>query len=114
MFAITGPVERPVFAADHCWPGDSFVIFTHTQEFVSRIGSAAQTEGLRIECGLVDYYDDSTYSGRVGRFRKPGKFSYQSEFRIALEPGSDEARRLQIAELSDITSEVIRSRRRCS
>lgn len=107
MFALTGPVERPMFGPSHFWPGDSFVLFTHTQEFVSRIESAIPKEGLRLECGLVEYYDDSTYSGQVGRFRKPAKFSYQSEFRIAVEPGSDEARRLQIAELTDITSEVI-------
>jgi hypothetical protein len=107
MLAIAGPIERPMFGPSHCWPGDSFVLFSHTQEFVSRVGSAAQSERLQIECGLVDYYDDSKYSGQVGRFRKPSKFSYQSEFRIALEPGSVEARRLQIADLTDITSEVI-------
>lgn len=107
MFAITGPVERPMFAADHCWPGDSFVLFTHTQEFVSRVGSAAHKGGLRMECGLVEYYDDSKYSGSVGRFRKPSKFSYQSEFRIVLEPGSDQAVRLQIGELTNITSGVM-------
>jgi hypothetical protein len=65
MFAITGPVERPVFAADRCWPGDSFVLVTHTQEFVSRAGSAARKEGLRMECGLVEYYDGRTLQNRV-------------------------------------------------
>lgn len=107
MVAITGPVKRPMFGPNHCRPGDSFVLFTHTQEFTSRIGSAAQTEGLQVECGLVEYYDDSTYSGQVGLFWKPAKFSYQSEFRIALDPGSEEPRWLQTAELFDITSEVI-------
>jgi hypothetical protein len=106
MFAITEPVEHPVFGADHPWPGDSFVLFTHTQEFVSRIQSQAQQERLRMECGLVEYYDESTHSGQLGRFRKRASFSYQSEFRIALEPGSAEAIRLQVGDLADITSEV--------
>jgi hypothetical protein len=107
MFAITRPVERPMFGPNHCWPGDSLVLITHTQEFVSRIESAVQKEELLAECRLVEYYDDAMYSGQVGRFRKSAKFSYQSEFRIAVEPGSDEARRVQIGDLTDITSEVI-------
>jgi len=106
MFAITRPVERPMFGTSHRWPGDSFVLFTHTQEFLSRIASAAQQGGLGIECGLVEYYDESTHSGQLGRFRKRARFSYQSEYRIALEPGSDEAIRFQVADLADITSEV--------
>jgi hypothetical protein len=34
------------------------------------------------------------------------RFSYQSEYRIAVEPGSDDAIRLQLADLTDITSQV--------
>jgi hypothetical protein len=106
MFAITRPVERPMFGTSHGWPGDSFVLFTHTQEFLSRIALAAQEQGKRIESGLVEYYDDLTYSGQLGRFRKPTRFSYQSEYRIALEPESVRAIPFQVADLTDITSQV--------
>jgi hypothetical protein len=106
LFAITGPVEHPMFGANRHWPGDSCVLFTHTQEFLSRIASAAQKEGLRIGHELVEYYDESSYSGQLGRFRKPARFSFQSEYRIAVEPGAVTAIQLQVADLTDITSEV--------
>ena len=69
--------------------------------------SSAQGRGLDIEYGLVKYYDDSCYSGKIGRFHKSIRFSYQSEYRIAVEPGSDEAIQLQVCDLGDITSEVL-------
>ena len=106
LFAITSPLEHPMFPPHYCWPGDYFVLFTHTQEFLSRVVSSAQGRGLQIEAGLVEYYDESCYSGQLGRFRKPVRFSYQSEYRIAVEPGSLEPVQLQVPDLADITSEV--------
>jgi len=106
MFAITRPVEGPIFPRCHKWPGESFVLFTHTQEFLSRVAAAAKHRGLKVEGRLVEYYDESNYSGEVGRFRKPASFSYQSEYRIALAPGAQEAFPFQVGDLSDITSEV--------
>jgi hypothetical protein len=106
LFAITSPLEHPTFPPRYCWPGDYFVLFAHTQEFLSRVVSSAQGRGLQSECGLVEYYDESRYSGQLGRFQKPIRFSYQSEYRIAMEPGSIEAIQLQVPDLSNITSEV--------
>jgi hypothetical protein len=106
MLAITKPIEGPVFPKCHTWPGDSFVLFTNTQEFLSRVATAAKHRGLEGEGRLVEYYDESNYSGEVGRFRKRASFSYQSEYRIALESGVQGPFSLQIGDLSDITSEA--------
>jgi hypothetical protein len=71
------------------------------------VGTAAKNRGLRIEGRLVEYYDENEYSGEVGRFRKSSLFSYQSEYRIALETGTQGPFRFEIGDLSDITSEVL-------
>jgi hypothetical protein len=106
-FALTGPIDGPVLPKCHQWFGDSFVIFKNTQQFLSRVGTAAKNRGLRIEGRLVEYYDENEYSGEVGRFRKSSLFSYQSEYRIALETGTQGPFRFEIGDLSDITSEVL-------
>jgi hypothetical protein len=106
MFAINRPVEGSMFPKSDQWFGDSFLLFTHTQEFLSRVMAAAKRQGLYGECRLVEYYDETKYSGAIGRFRKPLNYSYQSEYRITLETGLQGPFRFQIGDLSDITSEV--------
>ncbi len=106
MFAVTKPIEGSLFPKSQQWFGDAFLIFTHTQEFLSRVEVAAKHLGLKGECRLVEYYDETKHSGEVGRFRKSSIFSYQSEYRIALETGIQGAFPFEIGDLSDITSEV--------
>jgi hypothetical protein len=106
MFAIHRPIEGPIFPRSYQWFGDSFLLFTHTQEFLLRVIAAARRQGLKGEGRLVRYYDAMKYSGKTGRFRKPSIYSQQSEFRIALETGIDGPFRFEIGDLRDITSEV--------
>lgn len=107
MFSITEPIVEPVFSQDYEWFGDCFVIFTNTPEFLTRVALALQSQGLGGYHGMVEYYDESEYSGETGRFRKRRRFAYQREFRIIVEPGLDGPRSFEIGDLTDITSEVI-------
>jgi hypothetical protein len=81
--------------------------FTNTQEFVNRVAVAAKRQRLRVEGRAVEYYDETKYSGQVGRFRKGSVYSYQYEYRIVVEPGVDGPFIFEIGDLRDITSEVI-------
>jgi hypothetical protein len=108
MFAITGPVDGELINSQNRQFGDSFLLVLHPQELLDRVVKAAREIGLaRIEWRLVEYFDESEYSGKVGRFRKRSIFAYQNEFRIVVEPGSNEARKLTVGSLIDITSEVL-------
>jgi hypothetical protein len=37
MFAVNEPVVGPIFPRSHEWPGDHFLLFTHTQAFLNRV-----------------------------------------------------------------------------
>jgi hypothetical protein len=107
MFAISGPIEGPIFPKlSQCF-GDSYVLFTNTQEFLSRVDAAAKRQGLKGECRPVEYYDEIKYSGVTGRFCKRSIYSHQSEYRIALEAAVQGPFHFEIGDLHDITSEVL-------
>lgn len=106
MFSITEPIVGPVFPEGHEWFGDHFVLFTETPQFLTRVALALQSQGLRGCRGMVEYYDESEYSGETGRFRKRSRFAYQREYRIVVGPGLDGPRRFEIGDLTDITSDV--------
>jgi hypothetical protein len=107
LFAITEAVDGPIFSADHRQFGDSFVLFTNTEEFLRRVGNAAQALNLSATGGFIEYVDKSIHSGDMGRFRKDKEYAYQREFRIVVEPGSVDPIKLQVGDLNDITSEVL-------
>ena len=107
MFAINEPIVGSIFTKTYEWPGDHFVLFTNTAEFLNRVIVGAKRQGLAAEGRMVKYYDETKYSGQVGRFLKRSTYSYQREYRIAVEPGIQEPFQFEIGDLSDITSEVI-------
>ena len=106
LFAVTKRVQGPLFPKSHEWFGDSFLVFTQTQEFLSRIVAAVKHKGLQGEGRLVLYYDEKKYTGKAGRFWKASNLSHQSEYRIALETGTERPFHLEVGDLSDITSDV--------
>lgn len=106
MCIITEPIVGPMFPQQHEWFGDHFVLVTDTQAFLDKVVAAATSQGLNLQANLVTYYDQSGYSGETGRFRKRSCFAYQREYRIVAEPGLEGPRRLEIGDLTDITSEV--------
>jgi len=108
LYALTKPVQDVLFSTEHDWfSGDSLVLIRNTQEFLNRIRTAALKQKLPLNGALVEYFDETGYSGKVGRFKKSSRFSYQNEYRIAIETGIEGPFRFQIGDIRDITSEVI-------
>jgi hypothetical protein len=106
MFSLTAPAKEPLLHADHFHFGSHFVIVLNTHEFLRRAYQASINLGLQGQAGSVEYYDESTHSGKIGAFRKPQRFAYQKEYRIVLRPGIVPFRDLMIGDISDITSPV--------
>ena len=81
--------------------GDTFAILKDFDEFMKRV-KAAVPAGQELRYDLVKYIDADSYKGPVGIFKKLSDFSYQSEFRIALLPGTGAALPFDVGNLSDV------------
>jgi hypothetical protein len=81
--------------------GDTFALLIDFDKFMKRVKAAAQGMGQELRYQLVEYIDELSYEGPVGVFKKLSGFSYQSEFRIALFPGTGAALRFDVGNLSD-------------
>jgi len=104
MFSITGRINVPLVDERAFEFGDSFVVILNTQEFINRVRAAADRSGFRCSYGLVEYYDETSYSGDTGPFRKSDRFAYQREFRFLIEPGSRQPIKLVVGSLEDLTT----------
>jgi hypothetical protein len=82
--------------------GDSFAVLKDFDEFMKRVKAAVSGTGQELRYDLVKYIDEASYEGTVGIFKKLSGFSYQSEFRMGLLPGTGAPLRLQVGNLSDI------------
>lgn len=94
---------------------DTALIITDTSEFCKRVNRAAELKGYEISCGFVIYYDEesddvgrlfSLMMGGMGNivFYKTQKYSYQQEFRFAVENKTGEDHiELDIGDISDIS-----------
>ena len=107
MFALTGPQEAPLLHNENLNFGAFFVLVLNRPEFFDRIRKAANLIGLKVDAGLVEYFDENTYSGETGAFRKSSRYSYQREFRMVVTPGLSPYRELVIGNLEDITTPVL-------
>jgi hypothetical protein len=112
MFAFTVPVPEPLVDPRNFAFGDSFVFFTNTNEFLNRVRDALRATGKQHRFWLVDYVDLDPSEIKHGGFMKHRRFSYQSEFRIALYGGdafpasTDEPYSLLVGSLEDVCTEV--------
>jgi hypothetical protein len=89
MFAATSLADGESISRQNFQFGDSFIEVKDIEQFLDRAVDASTKAGLiHFESRLVEYFDPEEYSGEVGRFRKRSTFAYQSEFRIAVDPGS--------------------------
>ena len=82
--------------------GDTFGIVSDFDEFTKRIRAAIADTGQNLQWDLVEYIDETSYTGPVGIFKKDSVFSYQSELRLALLPGYGVKHELEVGDLSDI------------
>ncbi len=106
MFSLTSVPDGPVLDERMSGFGDSYLVVLNTQEFVDRVLDALAEFGVAVECGFVKYFDESSYSGEVGPFRKPSCFAYQNEFRFVTRPGFSEPIKVYLGDLRSITSEI--------
>jgi hypothetical protein len=82
--------------------GTHWLLIKAPGEFMKRLDAALCAAGLKFRQGLVNYYDDSTYSGRLSVFYKPNGFAYQQEFRYHVSNGNGKPLLLNIGSLRDI------------
>jgi hypothetical protein len=107
MFSLTAPTTEPLLHKDYLYFGSHFVLILNTPEFLRRAHGALLALKLRGTAGSVEYYDEASYSGKIGPFRKPKDFAYQKEYRIVAQPGTVPFRNLMIGNISDIASPVL-------
>jgi len=68
---------------------------------MNRIKSFLAAQQINGSGAKVDYVPDD-YTGNLNMFTKLESFSWQSEWRLALEGGTGQARTIAIGDLSDI------------
>ncbi len=85
-----------------CSFGDTYALLLDGDEFLRRVQQTPLPSGQRLEWHLVEYVDPGRHTGHMGPFRKFTRFDYQSEFRIAMFPGTGADFCLDVGELSDI------------
>ena len=87
--------------------GEYLVVITSPKIFLERITSALQNSGLSAQVGLVEYYDEKThlsFEENKEVFHKVSNFSYQQEYRIAVNTNIDNKPYiLNIGNLEDIS-----------
>ncbi|MGA3018853.1 MAG: hypothetical protein ABSF62_17165 [Bryobacteraceae bacterium] len=102
MFALRESASDTFVDPRTCDFGDTFALLIDFDKFMKRVNAAMPSTGQELQSDLVDYIDETSYLGPVGIFKKASRFSYQSEFRIALLPGTGAPFRLHVGNLSDI------------
>lgn len=84
--------------------GDTALIITNRNEFIRRVLKSVKQEGYNCQYGLIEYFDEETFHGDVGIFKKRKSFEYMNEFRIAVAARMDNKPYiLNIGSISDIS-----------
>jgi hypothetical protein len=107
MYSLTEPLTNQILTPKLLEFGEYFICIRNTPEFIQRVTQSLFSHKLEGRMGFVQYYDDTTYSGKITPFDKPDRFSYQKEFRFVVSPGTDPFLNLEIGNITDITSPVL-------
>ena len=102
MYALRESAAGTLVDARNLGFGDSFALLKDFDEFMKRVKAAVSGTEQELGYTLVEYIDETSHEGPVGPFKKLSDFSYQSEFRIGLFPGTGAPFKLQVGDLSDI------------
>ena len=83
-------LRRELLIPEECFRlGDYAVVIKDVSDFVGRMRTAAFSHGYRVAHGLVKYYDPDTFNGSFqgieAAFWKQKQYSYQREFRFAID-----------------------------
>ena len=81
--------------------GQAFAYITHVDEFLRRVRNNLP-RGTHARADFVEYIDSTIYTGPMMAFRKRREFAHQSEFRIAVSPGTGRDLIIPVGDLSDI------------
>jgi hypothetical protein len=95
--------RRPLIDERNVAFGDSAIVITDADEFLRRVTAAVEREGLGLRAGPVEYVSEDSYHGPMGPFRKFSGYSYQSEFRLLVEPCCPGSRSLTLGSIEDIS-----------
>jgi len=82
--------------------GDYAVLIIDPTEFITRVQSAVESQGLTFYYGPVDYYDEYKYQGDIGVFHKSSKFSQQKEIRFWIPNEHKKDMTFKIGNIEDI------------
>ena len=92
--------------------GKYAVVVKKVPEFIKRMINSARAKGYGIRYGLVKYYDPETFHGNFddeeAAFRKQNRYSFQREFRFAMNSNSlgEDPLVMDIGNISDITLQL--------
>jgi hypothetical protein len=81
--------------------GEYAFVVRRPDEFLARIKTALEAQGVVGCCNRVEYVSDD-FTGDIDPFTKRSLFEWQSEWRLKVDGGSGEARKIVIGNLSDI------------
>ena len=88
----------------NCEFGDCCLIIYNTKEFITRVKEKVSELDYKLDCDLVKYYDDQTYSGNLGIYHKPIKYNYQNEFRLFVKRVENSVLSFKIGSIEDIST----------
>lgn len=88
------------------------VAVLNAQEFINRCQAAVKSLNVTGKLGLVDYFDELTFSGALPQerhgFQKRSFFSHQREYRILIDLNREpDIYTMPVGDLGDITTQVI-------
>ena len=105
-----GDFKKQLMISEDCLKlGKYAVVITNVSKFIGRIETAAKARSYRVCRGLVEYYNPETFhgsfSGKEAIFMKRDEYSYQKEYRLAIDTGvqGNNPIILDIGDITDIS-----------
>jgi hypothetical protein len=105
-------LQRQLNIDERCFQFGKFAVITPAVPFLNLLKAALKSQGYRGSAKLVEYYDEEVFHGEIPAedivFRKQKRFSYQREFRLCVDTGTqqDAAITINIGDISSICAKV--------
>lgn len=99
-------IQNGIFIDEKLEQFGEFVVIIHKPEvFIQKIKQTLCNLGIRLtyQFNPVKYFDEKSYSGEVGIFKKTNDYAYQSEWRLAISiPNQEKPFQFNIGSLFEI------------